>query len=300
MKSIKFVWKHTVHKAFIMCKQDKDIFVFMNKIAFKILGHKSPSIKNSCCNPSMQSEEALKKKPKSFSVAFVCCWENAIGNTNRPDRLHLSLRLLPSPSPRWFKVSLLLFQHCQTQFQSFSSARSSYLSLLTLACHAAAGKRSQEELAVIGALSSCQCIVLNFPSKAPLLAQHWQARLLKKPINLLIKGAHLKCTVRSYYVFTEIKTGDANKLPYAVIFCHPWETNGHVAKWRAVPLSQKLSQCATSGSKMLIVKANWVKGFRPINQTSCLDCMCPYKGWLTRCIWIVQAYGGSKTDLVAS
>lgn len=68
MKSIKFVWKHTVHKAFIMCKQDKDIFVFMNQIAFKILGHKSPSIKNSCCNPSMQSEEALKKKKKNHLV----------------------------------------------------------------------------------------------------------------------------------------------------------------------------------------------------------------------------------------
>lgn len=101
--------------------------------------------------------------------------------------------------------------------------------------HAVVGRRSQEELAVIGALSSRQCIVSNLPKKALLLAQCWLVCLLQKPINLLIKRVHLRCTARSYYVFTEIKTGDANKLLYAVIFCHGhfiWP-NGELFNWES-------------------------------------------------------------------
>lgn len=70
------------------------------------------------------------------------------GSTNSPDPQHHSPRLLSSPSSlRGIKYRSLLLRHCQTQFQSFSSAKSSCIFRLRFMITLRSGNRARKKSA---------------------------------------------------------------------------------------------------------------------------------------------------------
>lgn len=132
------------------------------------------------------------------------------------------------------KYHLPLFQRCQTQFQSFSSAKSSCIFRLTLVITLRSrGKRSQKEVSVIGESQRCQCSISK-PAIVP--EKHssscfFGCRTRGTQYNFLIKGMHLEHTELVSDVFTEIKLVDLDLFSYILISCHhPFVTKGSRAR----------------------------------------------------------------------